>query len=381
VLANRYLVDEVPPDGWNHREGSTREPSARGPNRAGTDVSTGALLLSALIVLLSVLVVPAWRTRHHGGAVDTLSLAALAGAGAVTTWLTLQVISLGKTDTATQSADHAPWLGSILGIPVLVIPLAILVAAVGVAELLDRARSEHPSQPADAVIDDVETGPRYRSGGNKVLGLFQNGQQQTVDMIRGEVAASQLHSVTLLDRAVAQVESRFAMSLEAHARMQASTQVDLGALQQTLADHATSLALALDGVTDVCGAVADQIEASQLERRKLAQAVARLAPLLPAPDSPASTVGPEVEISLVDDEPEAAPEPVAISDPAPTPELVLVPDLSPVPDLDAVDDRGSARSPAARWPVYMRRTNQAPAPVIRLRRRARDAARQMWSRL
>jgi hypothetical protein len=351
----------------------------------GAAVSTGALSLSAVVVLLSALVVPAWRLRHHGGAVDALSLAALACAGAITAWLTLQVISLGKTDTATQASDHAPWLGSILGIPVLVIPLAILVAVVGVLELLDRDRSEYPSQPADAVVATVETGRRYRNGGNKVLGLFQNGQEQTVDMIRGEVAAAQLQSVTLLDRAVAQVESRFALGLDAHARMQASTQSDLGTLQEMVADQATSLALALDGVTKVCCAVADQIEASQLERRKLAQAIARLAPLLAAPPS-APVVMPE-EISLVDDEPDAAPDPAPTSDPgptsdpAPTPELVLVPDLSRIPDLDTADAAEPVRSPAARWPGYIRRTDHAPTPVIRLRRRARDAARQVWSRL
>ena len=352
----------------------------------GTAVSTGALSLSALIVLLSALVVPAWRKHHHGGA----GRRALAGGARVR----------GRHHGVAHLAGHLAGQdrhGNAGVRPRAMVGLDPRHSCSGNSARPPRRGGRGRGAPRSQIDPNirhnpptrsfatVETGRRYRTGGNKVLGLFQNGQEQTVDMIRGEVAAVQLQSVTLLDRAVAQVESRFALGLDAHARMQASTQSDLRTLQEMVADQATSLALALDGVTKVCGAVADQIEAS---RTRTPQARASHRPAGAAACRAAERARRHARRDLARRRrtrtrrrARADSRPRPTSDPAPTPELVLVPDLSPRPDLDAADAAEPVRSPAARWPGYIRRTDHAPTTVIRLRRRARDATRQVWSRL
>jgi sterol desaturase/sphingolipid hydroxylase (fatty acid hydroxylase superfamily) len=85
-------------------------------------------------------------------------------------------------------------------------------------------------------------------------------------------------SVAVLDDAVAPVESpRSTVPRVASARVRAFAPVDLEALQQSVAESATSLALALEGVSEVCSVVADRIEQSEAGRRTLEEAIAGLA--------------------------------------------------------------------------------------------------------
>jgi hypothetical protein len=349
------------------------------PRVQGTDVSTAGLALSALFVLASVLIIPAWRNKHAAGinaaAVLGLSYAALGAAAAATGWLTWQVVSLGVHDTPEQS--HHQFLGSILGVPVIVIPLAVLVAVVGVTELVARTSgaspvpSPTPSSHAAAARGSMERrspelrpefprdlptprqrkiGQRVMNGSRDLLGYFNRAEQRTVEAIRGEVAAGGAHSRTTLADAISQIESRLSVGLEQHARVQTSTQDAVGRLQETVTDSAATVTRALEGVSEVCARVADQIEAHRLERHLLTDAVALLARPVSRPrDVPPRTIVAEPEISIVEDD-ERAPDPV--------PTTVTY----------------------ERWRDPANQTTAVRSSVKRLRERAQQAGRQMWTR-
>ena len=205
-------------------------------------------------------------------------------------------------------------------------------------------------------------------------------------MIRGEVAAAQLQSVTLLDRAVSQVESRVRARSRcartyagvdaersrnspgddrrpgdephAHARrrhqgVRRRRRPDRGVPTRTAQARASHRPAG----SAACRAAehARRDARRDLARRRRTRRGARArADSRPRPDLRPGA----------DSRARARPGP-----------------LARVPDLDAADAAEPVRSPAARWPSYIRRTDNAPTTVIRLRRHARDAARQVWSRL
>ncbi|MGO9873085.1 MAG: hypothetical protein ACLPVY_04725 [Acidimicrobiia bacterium] len=300
-------------------------------------MTTPGLLVSGLFVVLSALVVPPWRTRHragpHAGAVDALALLVLAAAGAATMSLALQVVSFGGHETAAQSGDYFSSLGSIFGVPVIAIPVGILVAVIGVAELLARnvRAAPAPSVPAANTVpfehssldlrlryanEVTDTASRERQferraagGHRKAFDRFVRSDERTLNAIREDLATAASRSRAVLVESVAQIESRLSIDLEEHARVRASTHTAVEGLQETVTDCATDVSLALSGITDMCAAVADRIEAHRLERHALVDAIALLA-------EPVSTVRqarpafvPSLEISVVDDErpPDAKP--------------------------------------------------------------------------
>jgi len=345
-------------------------------------VTTSGLALSGLFVLLSVLVIPAWRNKHrsgtHAGAVRALSLLALAAATAATTWLTWQIVSLGVHDTGPQTHGHS-FLGSIFGVPVIVIPLAIVVAVVGVAELLARTvrTAPVPSSPASGHMTAATAVPieqrsrdlreqyrqelagarprqgkvgwRDRRAGRELFGRFLHGEERTLDAIRGELAAAGVHSRAVLADAITQIESCLVMSLEQHAHTQVSTLDAVASLQETMGDSATTVNLALDGVAEMCAKVADRIEAHRLERPALAEAVALLTrPIAITRDVPSATV-PDTGTAIVADA-DVVPDPVGIK---------------------RVDDP---------WRDRANERNGVLTSVQRLRQRAQNAGRQVWTR-
>ncbi len=340
-------------------------------------MSTGGLALSGVFVLGSALVVPAWRNKHrtgaHAGAVGALSLLALVAAGAATTWLTWQVVSLGVHDSPQQSHGHS-LLGSIFGVPVIVLPLAILVAVVGVAELVARTagtapvssasaaqpptstavsierrspdvRAQYPHELAGTPPRQPQTAQREVSGPRGRFRHLSRGDDRTLETIRGEVAAAGVHSRAALAEAVSQIESRLSIGLAEHARAQTSTQDAVGLLQQTVTDSAMTVTLALERVAEGCAKVADQIEAHRLERHLLTDAVSQLA-------RPTLT-------------PRAAP-----------PSIVATTEVSIVKDDDCELEPAPTRLPDVRWQHHANETNGVLTSVQRLRQRAQ----KVWTR-
>ncbi|MGO9872477.1 MAG: hypothetical protein ACLPVY_01650 [Acidimicrobiia bacterium] len=344
-------------------------------------MTTSGLALSGLFVLLSVLVIPAWRNKHrsgtHAGAVRALSLLALAAATAATTWLTWQVVSLGVHDTGPQTHGHS-FLGSIFGVPVIVIPLAVLVAVVGVAELLARTvrtapvpsssgsahmtaatavpieqrsrdlREQYRQELAGAAPRQGQVGWRDASGNRELFGRFRHREERTLDAIRAELAAAGVHSRAVLADAITQIESRLVIGLEQHAQIQASTLAAVGSLHEAMIDSATSVNLALDGVAERCAMVADRIEAHRLERPALAEAVALLT------------------------------RPVAITRDVPS-AIVPVAGTAIVAEGDVVPNPVGIKPVDERWRDRANEGDGALTSVQRLRQRAKNAAR-VWTR-
>ncbi len=226
---------------------------------------------------------------------------ALVAAGAATVSLALQVVSFGGHETPAQSGDYFSSLGSIFGVPVIAIPVAILVAVVGVAELLARnvrtapvssvpaatavpvehssldLRLQYPNEVTDAASREEQLERRGASGQLKAFGRFVRGDERTLNAIREDLATAASRSRAVLVDSVAEIESRLSMDLEEHARVRASTHTAVESLQETVTDCATDVSFALSGIADMCARVADRIEVHRLERHALVDAIALLA--------------------------------------------------------------------------------------------------------
>jgi hypothetical protein len=331
-------------------------------------VTTRALALSSLFVLLSALVIPAWRNRHrespHAGAVDALSLVALAAASAATTWLTWQVISLGVHDSPTQNGDRSSLLGSVFGIPVVVVPLAVLVVIVGVAEIISRTSGPAHVAPAAAAATSSPAAPRTGRAG---VGRFMRGDDRTLEAMLAELTAAEFRNQSALADGMNDIETRLSVNMDEHTRIQSSTRTAMEHLQTRVAESASGMTKALEGISDACERVTADIEAHRLERHVLADAIALLSARAPEPidltvgeadhDSTDST-----EISLVDDEPT---------------EISLVDDelsRAPVPAATAY------RASDLTWRDYgSQRSSVLTASVKRLRQRAQTGW-QEWAR-
>jgi hypothetical protein len=336
-------------------------------------VTTRALALSSLFVLLSALVIPAWRNRHresaHAGAVDALSLVALAAASAATTWLTWQVISLGVHDSPTQSSGRSSLLGSVFGIPVVVVPLAVLVVIVGVAEIISRTARPAPQAAAPAppvataaAAATVATTPRQ---GRTGVGRFMRGDDRTLEAMLAELTAAEFRNQSALADGMNEIESRLSVNMDEHARVQSSTQTAMDRLQARVAESTADMTHALQGISDVCERVTADIEAHRLERHVLTDAIALLGARAPEPlDLTVSEADPEVtdstEISLVDEE---------------ITEISLVDDEPPREPA-----RSAYRAPDLTWRDYSSpRSSVLTASVKRLRQRAQTGW-QEWAR-
>ena len=215
-----------------------------------------------MFVLLSALVIPAWRNRHrespHVGAVDALSLVALAAASAATTWLTWQVISLGVHDSPTQNGDRSSLLGSVFGIPVVVVPLAVLVVIVGVAEIISRtsgparvasaAPQATTSSPAPAAATEAPAPRTGRAG----IGRYMRGDDRTLEAMLAELAAAEFRNQSALVDGMNDIETRLSVNMDEHTRIQSSTRTAMEQLQARVAESASGMTKALEGISDVC---------------------------------------------------------------------------------------------------------------------------------
>jgi hypothetical protein len=344
-------------------------------------VTTRALALSSLFVLLSALVIPAWRNRHrespHAGAVDALSLVALAAASAATTWLTWQVISLGVHESPAQNGDRSSLLGSVFGIPVVVVPLAVLVVIVGIAEIISRtsgpapaAAKETPAPPVATAAAVNTSSPSASRTGRAGVGRFMRGDDRTLEAMLAELTAAEFRNQSALADGMNEIETRLSVNMDEHTRIQHSTRTAMEQLQARVAESATGMTKALDGISDACDRVTADIRAHQLERHVLTDAIALLkvparAPIdltVGAADDEVADSTDRTEISLVDDEPTeiSLVDEEPAREPAPTPAAYRAPDLT--------------------WRDYSsQRSSVLTASVKRLRQRAQTGW-QEWAR-
>ena len=342
-------------------------------------MTTRALALSSLFVLLSALVIPAWRNRHrespHAGAVDALSLVALAAASAATTWLTWQVISLGVHDSPAQNGDRSSLLGSVFGIPVVVVPLAVLVVIVGVAEIISRTSGPTPAAAKEAPAPPVATAAAVATAGSAPrqghagVGRFMRGDDRTLEAMLAELTAAEFRNQSALADGMNEIETRLSVNMDQHTRIQSSTRTAMEQLQARVAESATGMTKALDGISDACDRVTADIKAHQLERHVLTDAIALLKVPAPAPidltvgaaDDEVTDSTDRTEISLVDDQPT---------------EISLVDDEPPREPAPATT---AYRAPDLTWRDYSsQRSSVLTASVKRLRQRAQTGW-QEWA--
>ena len=312
--------------------------------------------LSGLFVMVSIKVFPAWFNKHRSGdlAIRIFSVLALAATIAATAWLTWEVASLGVQHSP--SHPRAALYGTVLGIPVVLIPLAILLAVVGVAEL----RVEGVPTPA--------------------LGFGKRKDAAMLESIRGQISGAAMTSRTDLANAIAKIESSVSARIDERARLQSSTSEAIETLHTAVAASAADLAGTFERVEQMCATVAERIEAHQLEPDPLAEVITRLASVpVSAPAALAEPHAPsDIEISLVDEEARVdAAEPVDVRDPADTDEAD-----APVPVTVAA--ASAALAPVARVPETPSYADRRPSPALttveRLRKRAQRVGREVWSR-
>jgi len=278
--------------------------------------------LSGLFVMVSIKVFPAWCSKHRSSdvAIRVFSVLALAATIAATAWLTWQVASLGVQHSP--SHPRAQLYGTAFGVPVVLIPLAILLAIVAVAEI--------------------------RSGGvpSPSFSFGKRKDAEMLETIRGQIAGASTDSRAVLADAISQIESSVSARIEERSRLQASTGTAVETLHSAVTESASDVADTFERVANLCATVAARIEAHQLEPDPLAEVIERLASapaiaLVPAPvaePAPAPAVvtkrpqPDDVEISLVDEE--EAEDGVAVhADPTTSPDPVMPspPDDNPPP--------------------------------------------------
>lgn len=118
--------------------------------------------LSGLFVMLTAIAMPLWRVRGKTSRVrpvrvrSILLLAALIGAA---TWLVWQALSIVSERVAgTHRHGHANF-GSLFGVPVILISLALLAAIIGAAEVAARVLPARPT-PKNPPVPSVRTAAR-----------------------------------------------------------------------------------------------------------------------------------------------------------------------------------------------------------------------------
>lgn len=334
-------------------------------------MNTGALALSSLLVLASALVIPAWRNKRHAGAraetVRVLSILTLAAAVAATIWIVLQVLSVGVHHTS--RARGGSWPGSVFGVPVIVIPLAILVALVGVVEALIRTDERSPIPTASGtgpvVAAAAAVSPPVASSVPhaqvRVGGLRRHLKvNEALEHIHNEFPTGEVYSETVTADAIAQIESRWTRLLEQQAHVQASTRDAVEELHSSVGSATTDTDAALQRVTEMCTLVTDGLDALRRERRVLVEAIALLARPAPRKSAAQRAPLPTAEISIVDDEPDR----------------VLTPIVSPVaqPVLSRMPSRDDTQPSRPRSRV---RTSA----IKRFQQRVQQAGQRVWTRV
>ncbi len=143
------------------------------------------------------------------------------------------------------------------------------------------------------------------------------------EALREEVRAklaSHAHERALLADAITKLESTLAAEMQQRADVRSSTEDTVNTLRNSLNDHATDVARAVEDLARMCGLLAERIDTERDERRALVEAVTLLAQR--ALESPAATEpevhkprllggnvyppppsAPEAEIVLIEDAP------------------------------------------------------------------------------
>ncbi len=100
------------------------------------------------------------------------------------------------------------------------------------------------------------------------------------EALREEVRAklaSHAHERALLTDAITKLESTLAADVRQRTEIQSSTDATANTLRDSVNDHATDLARAVEAVARMCAMLADRIETERDERRALVEAVSKLA--------------------------------------------------------------------------------------------------------
>ena len=318
--------------------------------------------LSGLFVMVSIKVFPAWFNKHRSGdlAIRVFSVLALAATIAATAWLTWEVASLGVQHSPSHA--RAPLYGTVLGIPVVMIPLAILLAVVGVAELR---------------VEGVPT-PSFGFGKRKDAAVL--------DSIRGQISGAAMTSRNDLANAIAKIESSVSARIDERARLQSSTGDAIETLQTAVTANAAEVNGTFERVEQMCATVAARIEAHRLEPDPLAEVITRLTAASvtarPEPHAPSD----DIVISLVEaeaDEAQQVGHTVDVAEPLESRDAddACVADENEAPVLAAVAAAPASVPAAPEVPRYTdRRSGPALTAVERLRKRAQRVGREVWAR-
>ena len=306
--------------------------------------------LSGLFVMVSIKVFPAWFNKHRSGdpAIrDLLGARVWPPTIAATAWLTWEVASLGVQHSP--SHPRAPLYGTVLGIPLVLIPLAILLAVVGVAEL----RVEGVPTPS--------------------LGFGKRKDAEMLDSVRGQISGAAMTSRTELANAIAKIESSVSARIDERSRLQASTGDAIETLQTAVAASAAEVAGTFERVEQMCATVAERIEAHRSSPTRWPRSSPASRPL-PRPRCPSRTRRPKPTSSSRSSTPRPHRSRRSVDGAAATPakRLRSRPRSAAAP----------ATVPAA--PEAPRYADRRPGPALttveRLRKRAQRVGREVWAR-
>jgi hypothetical protein len=136
---------------------------------------------------------------------------------------------------------------------------------------------------------------------------------QAIEAMSAKLATADARSRSL-SRAIAQIELRVAQEGAARERLQATTERVIATVEDSTLSNTSDVARALGQVAGLCAAVAQRLEADQIERRALTEVLAQLAQSSTSRlDAPAHTIGGTVFASPVTQEREIS---IVVDDPA-----------------------------------------------------------------
>jgi hypothetical protein len=141
-----------------------------------------------------------------------------------------------------------------------------------------------------------------------------------LEELHKELSAADLDARAVLNEAITQIDLRLARDREDRERAQSSTETAIEKSQTLITAQANDVGRLLQQVANTCASVAERLEADRLERRALAEAIARLAQSPATPlESRAHTLGGTVfaGAEIADEsEPDAAENEIDLREPA-----------------------------------------------------------------
>jgi hypothetical protein len=116
-----------------------------------------------------------------------------------------------------------------------------------------------------------------------MFGRLSRRELRSIDAIREELSAADIHARAVLTDAIAQVESRLDRDREDRERAQLVVEMAIEHSHSAVTTQAMDVARVLEQVSNTCAMVAQQVETDRSERRALTEAIALLARQLGAP--------------------------------------------------------------------------------------------------